>query len=124
MAKVKINISALQAALDQERSARGLSWRQLAGEIGVTPSLLSRLRNGFKPDADGFATLVTWLGIPAEKFLVEEGAEVPRGRPELMAEVTALLRARQDLDDIDAQYLEDIIQATLRHIELQRRDRE
>ena len=41
-------------------------------EIGVSPSLLSRLRNGLKPDTDSFATIVRWLGIPAERFFVGE----------------------------------------------------
>ena len=123
MSKTIINISALQAALDRERSSRNLSWRQLAAEIGTSPSLLSRLRNGHRPDADGFATLVRWLGVPAESFMSDEGDKAVPEQPELMTEVTALLRARRDLDAADVQYLEDVIQATVRHIRAQHQER-
>ena len=50
MAKTTINAAALHSALDAARQERQLSWRALAGEIGVSPSLLSRLGNGLKPD--------------------------------------------------------------------------
>ena len=43
MTKTKIDVHGLYAALDAERTARDWSWRQLAKEIGVSPSLLSRL---------------------------------------------------------------------------------
>ncbi|MCD4527227.1 helix-turn-helix transcriptional regulator [Nocardioides sp. cx-173] len=121
MAKTKIDERALRDALDQTRIKRGLSWRQLATEIGVTPSLLSRLRNGYKPDAEGFMTLVTWLGMPAERFLVDED---PQNKPELMAELAPLLRARKDLDEDDIEYLNEVIQATLRRASAKRGERE
>lgn len=122
MAKTKINVFALRDALDRERSERGLSWRQLAGEIGVTPSLLSRLRNGYKPDAEGFMTLVRWLGIPAESFLQDGDGDAPQ--PALTAELAPLLRAREDLDELDIEYIQDVIQATLRRASAKRGERE
>lgn len=112
MAKTKIDATALKDALDQVRMKRELSWRQLATEIDVTPSLLSRLRNGHKPDAEGFMTLVRWLGMSAETFLVDDGFDPPR--PELMAELAPLLRARKDLDESDIQMLQEVINATLK----------
>jgi transcriptional regulator with XRE-family HTH domain len=122
MAKTKIDTAGLQDALDQARIARGLSWRQLAAECGVTPSLLSRLRNGFKPDAEGFMTLVRWLRMPAETFLVEQSES--RAQPELAAELAPLLRARADLEEADVAMLQEVIRATLRRAAAQRRDRE
>ncbi len=122
MAKTKIDTAVLRDALDQARIARGLSWRQLAAECGVTPSLLSRLRNGYKPDAEGFMTLVRWLRMPAETFLVEQvelGAQ-----PELAAELAPLLRARADLEEADVAMLQEVIRATLRRAATQRRDRD
>lgn len=125
MAKTKIDTAGLQEALDQARVARGLSWRQLAAECGVTPSLLSRLRNGYKPDAEGFMTLVRWLRMPAETFLLDPG-EVGRAnvQPELAAELAPLLRARADLDEADVAMLQEVIRATLRRAAAQRQDRE
>ncbi len=122
MAKTKIDAIGLQDALDQARIARGLSWRQLAAECGVTPSLLSRLRNGYKPDAEGFMTLVRWLRMPAETFLIERGGA--GAQPELAAELAPLLRARADLDEADVAMLQEVIRATLRRAAAQRRDRE
>lgn len=122
MPKTKVDALALQAALDQARIAKGISWRQLAADSGVTPSLLSRLRNGYKPDADGFMTLVRWLGMPAERFLVDEDS-TPTTQPELTAELAPLLRARKDLDESDVKMLEEVIQATLRSVAARRGDR-
>lgn len=112
MAKTKIDAAALRDALDQVRMQKEVSWRQLAVEIDVTPSLLSRLRNGHKPDAEGFMTLVRWLRMPAERFLVDDDAEI--AQPELMAELAPLLRARKDLDESDIEMLQEVISATLK----------
>lgn len=121
MTRTKIDVQALYAALDAERGARGWSWRQLAREIGVSPSLLSRLGNELRPDADGFATLVRWLNMPAEEFMVDVGGE--RGvqtEPDLVTQLAPLLRARRDLDERDVAYLEEVIRATVRHVQAAR----
>jgi transcriptional regulator with XRE-family HTH domain len=114
MARAHIDVSALHAALDAAREERGESWRQLAKAIGVSPSLLFRLSNGYRPDADGFATLTTWLRLPAETFIVEDDGDQNVDEPELMTQLAPLLRARKDLNKDDVRYLEDVIRATLR----------
>ncbi|MET8524708.1 helix-turn-helix transcriptional regulator [Micromonospora sp. NPDC005172] len=113
MSKTKVDVVALYGALNAARESQGLSWRQLAKEIGVSPSMLSRLGNGDRPDADGFATLVTWLGMPAEKFMVGIN-DAARAEPALMTQLAPLLRARSDLTEDDVIYLEEVIRATLR----------
>lgn len=125
MARTKININALQGALDAARDSRGMSWRQLAKEIGVSPSLLSRLNNGYRPDADGFATLVSWLGLPAETFFVDEdkdddGTADRQNQPDLMAQMAPLLRAQKELNADDVAALEDVMSATLRLVKARR----
>ena len=122
MARSKINVQALHAALDAERDARTLSWRQLAKEIDVSPSLLSRLSNGYRPAADGFATLVRWLNMPAEEFMVSEESAESQQQPELVSQLAPLLRARQDLEPADITYLEEVIAATVRRVKAQRSD--
>ena len=121
MTKSKIDVHGLYAALDAERTARDWSWRQLAKEIGVSPSLLSRLGNELRPDADGFATLVRWLNMPAEQFMVDADA-APRAQtePDLVTQLAPLLRARQDLDKRDVAYLEEVIRATVKHVQAAR----
>jgi transcriptional regulator with XRE-family HTH domain len=113
--KTTINTAALYSALDAARQGRQLSWRALAGEIGVSPSLLSRLGNGLKPDTDGFATIVEWLRLPAENFFEsdrQDGADDSQ-EPDLMAQLAPLLRARKDLSDTDIKYLQQVISATI-----------
>ena len=113
MAKTTINTAALYSALDAARQERQLSWRALAGEIGVSPSLLSRLGNGLKPDTDGFATIIAWLRLPAEDFFEHEGRHDNAREPDLMAQLAPLLRARKDLSETDVKYLQQVIGATI-----------
>lgn len=121
MAKTTINTAGLHAALDAARQERGLSWRSLAGEIGVSPSLLSRLGNGLKPDTDGFATIVAWLRLPAEQFFDGDGrdAKTDAREPDLMAQLAPLLRARKDLTEADVKYLEQVIGLAVGHARAQ-----
>ncbi|PBC69688.1 transcriptional regulator with XRE-family HTH domain [Streptomyces sp. TLI_235] len=125
MARTRVNVDALYAALDAERDARTLSWRQLAGEVGISPSTLTRLRNGNRPDVDAFAALVRWLGSPAEVFMVEEDGRTaaPAAEPALVAQLAPLLRARSDLAEEDVRYLEDLIGAAVRRFNVEREAR-
>lgn len=113
----------LYDALDAQRLARGMSWRQLAEQAGVSPSLLSRMGNGQRPDLDGFIALVQWLGAPAEEFMVwPEGRTHTDAGPTLEAQLALLLRARDDLSDADREYLLEILGATMRRIKADRRE--
>ncbi|MGE9783173.1 helix-turn-helix domain-containing protein [Janibacter sp. G368] len=123
MAKTKINTAGLYAALDAERTARGWSWRHLAKEIGTSPSLLSRLGNEQRPDVEGFVTLVRWLNMPAETFMIDaDAASESQSEPDLVTQLAPLLRARQDLDDKDVAYLEEVIRATVKHMHATREE--
>lgn len=113
-----LDVSRLHAALDARRIEKDLSWRQLAKEIGVSPSTMSRLTNeDLRPDVDAFAAMVAWLGVPAERFLVdEEGIAREPGAEEvpLMAELSPLLRARGDLEKEDVEHLEELIRSAVK----------
>ena len=70
---------------------------------------------------DGFRTLVQWLNMPAEMFWARADRE--RGtqpEPDLVTQIAPLLRARHDLDKRDIDYLEEVIRATLRHVQAAR----
>ena len=94
MAKTTINTAALHSALDAARQERQISWRALAGEIGVSPSLLR---------------------LPAEDFFEHEGERDANDdrEPDLMAQLAPLLRARKDLSETDVKYLQQVIGATI-----------
>ena len=122
MPRTQINVLALYAALDAVREHRKLSWRQLAREVGVSPSTFSRLANRQKPDVDAFLAMVRWLSVPAERFMIDD-EETAHQEPELMAELAPLLRARQDLNSEDKKYLEELIGAAMRRFTAERAER-
>ncbi len=112
----------LYDALDAQRRARDLSWRQLAQQAGVSPSLLSRMGNGQRPDLDGFIALVQWLGAQAEEFMVWPDDRPRDEQPALETQLALLLRARDDLGEADKEYLLDIVSATMRRIKADRQE--
>lgn len=113
----RLDTGRLYAALDAERESRGLSWRQLAAEAGVSASLVSRMGNGHRPDLDGFIALVQWLRLPAETFMVwPDGDKDEQRKPSLEAQLAPLLRAEDELDEADQQHLLDVVGLTMRHI--------
>lgn len=89
----EVDIAAFHAALDAHRTTRGLSWRDVAGETGLSASTLTRMAGGQKPCLDGAVTLTRWLGVPLEAFVRPEGqaAEIPT----FEAELASLLHRHQ-----------------------------
>jgi len=105
-----LDVAALYAALDQQRRTKSLSWRQLAQKAGVSPSTLTRMSQGKRPDVDSFAALIRWLGISADRF-VRGASREAKAQPGLMAEISTFLRARRELSPESAQALEEIMRA-------------
>ncbi len=60
---------ALYAALDTRRRARGISWQQVAREIGVAPSTIGRTKKGGPMETDGILVMVRWLDCNPEQFI-------------------------------------------------------
>jgi transcriptional regulator with XRE-family HTH domain len=127
MARTTVDVRALYAALDAARKQKGLSWRQLAKEIGVSPSTMTRMGNDQKPEVNAFAAMVRWLNLPAEDFMVhadQPAEQSQREEPELVAQLAPLLRARKDLDADDVRYLEELIAAAVRRFDAERASRQ
>ncbi len=117
MAKTQIDTGRLFAVLEARTTDENLSWRQAATQIGVSPSLLSRLRYGQRPDLDGYASIVRWLRMSADDFIMVEGDDMESGgEVSLITEISALLRKRRDLSDSDKTYLEDVMRVSLDHL--------
>lgn len=112
----RVDVQKLYAALDAAREARALSWRQLAHDAGVSPSVLSRLGNGMRPDLEGFLALTKWLSQPTDDFVLDPNHPAKEPEPELEAQIAPLLRARKDMSKADKDYLMQLIHATVRHI--------
>ena len=68
---IRFDAKALYRALDAQRRARRLTWRDVAAEIGVSASTLTRTRMGGRMEVDGMLAMVGWLGVPVETFVRE-----------------------------------------------------
>lgn len=126
MPRSHVDVPTLYAALDGARRERGLSWRQLATEVGCSPSTMTRMANGHRPDVDAFVALTAWLRMPAETFSVDDGDhqdDLEEEQPPLLAEVGVLLRARKDLGNEERNHLQQVIEAAMRLNSAQRADR-
>jgi transcriptional regulator with XRE-family HTH domain len=108
------DVPGLHAAVDAVRRSRGISWRQVAREAGLYPSVFTRMAAGRKPGADALLAMTAWLGIPAGEFMLD-GRETGSERG-LLEEMITLLRGRRDLSPADRQYLTEIIAVALRRI--------
>ena len=63
-----VDIAQLAAMLNKRRKDEGKSLRDVAAETGVPFTTLARVESGRLPDLNTFRNIVTWLGIPPERF--------------------------------------------------------
>ena len=106
-------------ATRQERRAkrRGdeLSWRDVATEVGVSASTLTRMAQGASPDVEGFGKMVRWLGVTADDFIARPNKSKKKA-DDLLVVVSRHLRASKELDPKSAKALEGIIEAAYRQV--------
>lgn len=102
------DVDAFYEALDAERRGRKLNWKAVAELAGVSPSTLTRLGQGRRPDVDSFARLVAWGGFGADEF-VHPPRQDPAGG--FLTKLPIYLRSDPNLDDKGVQALETIIRA-------------
>ena len=90
-----------------------MSLRDVADEIGVSASTLSRIENGTgKPDADNIARITRWLDMPVDRVMGQNGNDVEpvvyyphEATPEI---VEAHLRADKKLSPETAKALSEL----------------
>lgn len=67
--KLRFDAPKLHAALNEKRVALGLSWKQVAEQVGgMTPGMLTRLAAPGRLSFPGVMRLTQWLGRPALEF--------------------------------------------------------
>lgn len=71
--RLRWDLGELYAALNERRRERGLTWAQLAEEIGCTPNRLTNLRTARLADMDLAMRVTQWLGQPAARFVHPAG---------------------------------------------------
>ena len=67
-ASAAVDIEQLADLFRERRSKDGKSLRQVAAETGVPLTTLARVESGKLPDLTTFRNIVTWLGIPPDRF--------------------------------------------------------
>lgn len=87
MPRWKVDIPTLQLALEVVQRYRKTSAREVADEIGVPPSTLTRLKDGHKLDVDAFASVLEWLNMSHKRF-VQRADGVPAGADDEMVTVS------------------------------------
>jgi len=116
MPEIMVDVAALYAALDAKRGGEGLSWRDVAGKLDISPSTFSRMAQGRRPDIDAFATLLRWLGQPAEDF-TRSRPRLGKGGSPVAAMVSLHFKAARNVREEDVAAFEEIVQAAARRLE-------
>lgn len=71
--RLRWELSELHAALNERRQEAGLTWPELAAELGCTPSRLTNLRTARLADMDLAMRITQWLRRPAAAFIHPAG---------------------------------------------------
>ena len=67
--RLRFDLAQLHAALNEERQRAGLTWAELAGQLGTTPGRLTNLRTARMADLALTRRVTQWLGRPAAEFI-------------------------------------------------------
>jgi len=116
MPETTVDVEALYAALDGKRKAQETSWRDVARQLEISPSTFSRMAQGRRPDVDTFATLLRWLGMPAESFMRSTRKGSGAAEQEPVAMVSSYLRSARNIEPEDAEALEEIFRAAYKRL--------
>ncbi|MCS6874017.1 MAG: helix-turn-helix domain-containing protein [Pyrinomonadaceae bacterium] len=109
-----VDLKELGKRVKEQRERQGLSLRDLASQIGISASTLSRIEKGTgKPDADNIAKLASWLNIPVDRVMQkassnDEGLVVYYLQEPVPEIVEAHLRADKNLTPEAAKALSEL----------------
>jgi transcriptional regulator with XRE-family HTH domain len=114
--KIGLDASGLFEALDAARTARGLQWKQIAEETGVSASTLTRMAQGKRPDVDGFAALTAWLGNDPRNFFTGDASagNFEEAGDAVGTFVNALFRANPNLSQEERDALKSLATSAYR----------
>lgn len=96
------------SALAATVTGRGVTWKQVSKETGVSTTTLTRMSQGRRPDAASLAALSAWAVINPADF-VRLGNNAEAKSPETLAQITTLLRSDRRLRPDAARALEVMI---------------
>lgn len=105
----KFDLGSFFAALESTKLARGLTWKQVADQSGVSASTLTRMAQGRRPDVDGLAALSSWAGLNVSDFVLAEGEKT---EADPLAMISTLLKGDRNLTRASSTALDELIKAT------------
>lgn len=114
MSESELDVEALVAALAAQRRGRNLSWRKVAKEASVSPSTLTRMQQGKRPDVDTLSALLKWLGMPTETFVRTSTSTRKRSTPHPLAITSTLLRGKKQMSPQAIEALEELLSAAFK----------
>jgi transcriptional regulator with XRE-family HTH domain len=68
MSAFVLDTKALMRSVEAIMRHRGLGYRDVAQETGLSASTLTRVGHGRKPDADALCSLLAWIGYDVSSF--------------------------------------------------------
>jgi transcriptional regulator with XRE-family HTH domain len=101
-------------ALDDVRTSRELTWKQVAEESEVSASTLTRMAQGRRPDVDSLAALLRWSGLSADAFMFD-GDESEAEAPSPLATIAAQFRRDKKLPAEGKKAIEATLKAMYEH---------
>lgn len=107
-AKSQFDNEGFFAALDAQRIARGMTWKQVADSAKVSASTLTRMSQGKRPDVDSLSALVNWSGLDSRQYV----GKVSKPVTTPLEQVVAQFRADPHLSKESAAALEAVVKAT------------
>lgn len=120
MARARFDGEGFFAALDAQRLAKGMTWRQVAQASGVSASTLTRMSQGKLPDANGLVALGAWASLDPAKFVqdteVTDGGPAQASEPEPLAMISTYLRSDRNLSAEGAAALDELVKATYQRL--------
>src|SRR4051794_1864898 len=102
------------AAIDDVRSSREMTWKQVASESDVPASTLTRMAQGRRPDVDSLAALLKWSGLSADDFILDDEAS-QRNSPSPLANIAAQFRRDKKLPPEGKKAIEATLKAMYQH---------
>lgn len=103
------NFQGFFRALDGVRLSRGLNWKQVGEETGVSASTLARMSKNSRPDADSLATISAWAGINPSDYVLNISRP---SNPDSLAIIYGCLQSDANLTREAADALDELIKAT------------
>ena len=97
------------SALDAVRIARKLNWKQVAQEVGISASTLTRMAQGKRPDVNSLAALASWSALAIDDYVRGKNSSMDA---EPLAMISTYLRSDKHLSPDAAKALDAVIKAT------------